>query len=604
MVNFCVACLSKDRELKTVEQTGNYDILRHLLCNTNVASMLSERLSMCWECTAQLTNVRKFQKKAFASLQLLKRCNNLQFQKQSSLSSLVITQMDYIEIEMEDQFPLVTIKTEQDESVKDEESEREEEEFFEIKELKIESTIIPSSTPETEEQPHAKMETAESDASSNPNWVIEELTDEQLFSLLKEERCDGEFLHKPFRCESCIVSFWIEEELGAHNNQFHSPLSGEHICDICQCRFELEEKLRAHRSTHYVRYNCCQCDYKTQSLNRMRSHDGGMHNLNGYQCNVCQLFFPTYTKKRSHFILEHKTDFKCGCGQMFDTKAKYQKHQNEHRKSGGPFECAQCGMLFPEVAQLKAHVRGTHATREEVYCEECDQLFKDMASYRIHVSTNRKHISGVVKKRRKPVGTVPCAECSEIFKSLRSLRHHVNNTHVKKEEVHCDVCNKTFKDPWSYKIHMSTNRNHIPPELLIYQCNDCDMKFASERSLGVHVKSAHLKYRGRLRCDRCEKTFCNRSGLSRHVAEIHERVYKRPRNDICEQCGRAFPSAQILRSHMRTHTGEKPYQCDLCPFRTAHSGALYTHNKLVHEKAKRVQAKNMKDNLDGPVLQS
>ena len=29
-------------------------------------------------------------------------------------------------------------------------------------------------------------------------------------------------------------------------------------------------------------------------------------------------------------------------------------------------------------------------------------------------------------------------------------------------------------------------------------------------------------------------------------------------------CGSAFPDSKGLKSHMKTHTGEKPYYCEVC----------------------------------------
>ncbi|XP_045103685.1 zinc finger and BTB domain-containing protein 7B-like isoform X10 [Portunus trituberculatus] len=53
----------------------------------------------------------------------------------------------------------------------------------------------------------------------------------------------------------------------------------------------------------------------------------------------------------------------------------------------------------------------------------------------------------------------------------------------------------------------------------------------------------------------------------------------------CGVCGRRFHGRnrrQDLERHMRTHTGEKPYQCPHCPHRTNRTGNLKTHMYTVH----------------------
>ncbi|KAB7495824.1 Wilms tumor-like protein [Armadillidium nasatum] len=38
-----------------------------------------------------------------------------------------------------------------------------------------------------------------------------------------------------------------------------------------------------------------------------------------------------------------------------------------------------------------------------------------------------------------------------------------------------------------------------------------------------------------------------------------------------------------LYAHVRTHTGEKPYQCHLCDYRANQSSNLYQHVKRKHQ---------------------
>lgn len=53
----------------------------------------------------------------------------------------------------------------------------------------------------------------------------------------------------------------------------------------------------------------------------------------------------------------------------------------------------------------------------------------------------------------------------------------------------------------------------------------------------------------------------------------------RVRNDTCEYCGKVFKNCSNLTVHRRSHTGEKPYKCELCTYACAQSSKLTRHMK-------------------------
>jgi len=58
------------------------------------------------------------------------------------------------------------------------------------------------------------------------------------------------------------------------------------------------------------------------------------------------------------------------------------------------------------------------------------------------------------------------------------------------------------------------------------------------------------------------------------------RLIKRDRrNDTCEYCGKVFKNCSNLTVHRRSHTGEKPYKCELCAYACAQSSKLTRHMK-------------------------
>ena len=52
----------------------------------------------------------------------------------------------------------------------------------------------------------------------------------------------------------------------------------------------------------------------------------------------------------------------------------------------------------------------------------------------------------------------------------------------------------------------------------------------------------------------------------------------------CEwpDCGKAFKQNVHLKNHITSHTGEKPYQCNICPYRSSRKAVVVQHVSRVH----------------------
>jgi len=61
--------------------------------------------------------------------------------------------------------------------------------------------------------------------------------------------------------------------------------------------------------------------------------------------------------------------------------------------------------------------------------------------------------------------------------------------------------------------------------------------------------------------------------------EYRRELMSNGKNDSCEFCGKVFKNCSNLTVHRRSHTGEKPYKCELCPYSCAQSSKLTRHMK-------------------------
>ncbi|XP_061573582.1 zinc finger protein 37 homolog [Cololabis saira] len=92
----------------------------------------------------------------------------------------------------------------------------------------------------------------------------------------------------------------------------------------------------------------------------------------------------------------------------------------------------------------------------------------------------------------------------------------------------------------------------------VFSCRTSRKEFIESNILVDHMK-IHTVERPYL-CNICGNAFTYLSHLKRHITTTHmgEKPY------ICKTCGKGFTQRSNLVIHLRIHTGERPYLCNTC----------------------------------------
>ena len=196
----------------------------------------------------------------------------------------------------------------------------------------------------------------------------------------------------------------------------------------------------------------------------------------------------------------------------------------------------------------------------------------DPTDYRQKLTTS-KHVDDYFEKRN---GQFVCKICGVTYAQRMKLKLHIN---VHTEKYKCTKCDKVFAHKFRYKEHVLKHPNE---SCFMFVCEICGKGFKQASNRKTHMTMIHSGERNFV-CNICGTRWKRSYDLHKHRRLVHEGIKPKvnkpstgKKRSPCPVCGGMFTE---LQSHMRKHTGEKPYQCNICERRFAASNTLVAHQR-------------------------
>ncbi|CAH2100660.1 unnamed protein product [Euphydryas editha] len=190
----------------------------------------------------------------------------------------------------------------------------------------------------------------------------------------------------------------------------------------------------------------------------------------------------------------------------------------------------------------------------------------------------------------------------------RKLNEHKSslnsNVQVRRMNIACTMCNQRYPmlvpfEGWKKFVCSRCKKSREPRRTICRKCNMNVPASMMREHLEIHTK-ADLKTKNRLsnlmknpsqirknesfikpkfQCSQCTNKYTIAQNLAKHISSVH----KNSVHCLCTICGKDMKSKELLERHMRMHTGQPIYRCDVC-MRIFKGKRLFQTHYLTHGK--------------------
>ncbi|CAH1100567.1 unnamed protein product [Psylliodes chrysocephalus] len=296
--------------------------------------------------------------------------------------------------------------------------------------------------------------------------------------------------------------------------------------------------------------------------------------------------------KTSSIEALHACDY---CGKKF----RYQNNLDVHRRTHLgelPYKCAICDHAYAQGSKLKKHMKihrtpddrtsnaGSVETMDGEESEEEEDLDEDEDEEEDDIEEEEAEDLSVPSQPPKnpsspsaslvgelmdKFGLSNIAQYSEAYKQALQESNTALKLQFSKDR---DNNNTSLSSQLKIRDEFAKGLLPVPPPQPLPLFPHFNDSFEASKRLKLELDRNDWWLSGLPR---------DNKGLPGPSALLPNPLIKKEsrRNDTCEYCGKVFKNCSNLTVHRRSHTGEKPYKCELCSYACAQSSKLTRHMK-------------------------
>lgn len=215
-------------------------------------------------------------------------------------------------------------------------------------------------------------------------------------------------------------------------------------------------------------------------------------------------------------------------------------------------ECDICFKVFSSWRNVRRH-KIRHKEKNHK-CSSCDKTYQSESLLRQHIL--KKHESTL---------TFVCNLCSYETQDKFCLQRHKITQHTRDFSIKCDLCDKGYLSHFLLSQH-----KEVQHEGMRLVCEFCSKTYKDVVQFQLHVAKHNPDHMARaFPCQVCFKVLRCQAGFKKHMKRHRGEL----ENFVCDTCGIHVS----LNIHVRRHTGERPYKCELCSEQFISKAVFNTH---------------------------